>query len=202
MIEADEYDRSFLHGHPHVAIITNVEHDHPDIYPTFESVVEAFTDFAGRVRPDGRLIVNAASPAVPVAAAAQRVRPVVDTPRGRASPAAPRDDPNGGRVDIAAAAARPAASTCSTAPSAWAASACGSRAATTSATRWPWSPPPRRLAWTARPCGPRWPSYRGAERRFQLLGRAAGVTVIDDYAHHPTEIAATLAAARGRRAGA
>jgi UDP-N-acetylmuramate--alanine ligase len=39
--------------------------------------------------------------------------------------------------------------------------------------------------------------FRGVERRFQRLGEARGVSVIDDYAHHPTEIAATLAAARG-----
>jgi UDP-N-acetylenolpyruvoylglucosamine reductase len=43
--------------------------------------------------------------------------------------------------------------------------------------------------------------YRGAARRYQVLGSADGVTVVDDYAHHPTEIAATLAAARGRYAG-
>jgi UDP-N-acetylmuramate--alanine ligase len=40
--------------------------------------------------------------------------------------------------------------------------------------------------------------YRGASRRFELLGEAQGITIIDDYAHHPTEIRATLAAARAR----
>jgi UDP-N-acetylmuramate--alanine ligase len=40
--------------------------------------------------------------------------------------------------------------------------------------------------------------YRGARRRFELKGEAGGVTVIDDYAHHPTEVRSTLAAARGR----
>ena len=39
-------------------------------------------------------------------------------------------------------------------------------------------------------------SFRGVDRRFQLRGQAAGITVIDDYGHHPTEIKATLAAAR------
>ena len=43
--------------------------------------------------------------------------------------------------------------------------------------------------------------FRGAGRRFELVGEAAGVTVYDDYAHHPTEIAATVAAARERTAG-
>ena len=39
-------------------------------------------------------------------------------------------------------------------------------------------------------------NFRGVDRRFQLRGKAAGVSVIDDYGHHPTEIRATLAAAR------
>jgi UDP-N-acetylmuramate--alanine ligase len=43
--------------------------------------------------------------------------------------------------------------------------------------------------------------YRGVGRRFELAGEAAGVTVIDDYAHHPTEVRATLAAARARYPG-
>ena len=43
--------------------------------------------------------------------------------------------------------------------------------------------------------------YGGARRRFELVGEAAGVTVMDDYAHHPTEVAATVAAARERFAG-
>jgi UDP-N-acetylmuramate--alanine ligase len=44
-------------------------------------------------------------------------------------------------------------------------------------------------------------AFRGVGRRFQLLGEAYGVAVVDDYAHHPTEIRATLAAARGRFPG-
>jgi UDP-N-acetylmuramate--alanine ligase len=43
--------------------------------------------------------------------------------------------------------------------------------------------------------------FRGAGRRFELVGEAAGVTVMDDYAHHPTELAATIAAARERFTG-
>ena len=43
--------------------------------------------------------------------------------------------------------------------------------------------------------------YRGVGRRFELVGEAAGVTIIDDYAHHPTEIAATLQAARAAYPG-
>ncbi|HXG41774.1 MAG TPA: cyanophycin synthetase, partial [Dehalococcoidia bacterium] len=43
--------------------------------------------------------------------------------------------------------------------------------------------------------------FRGVHRRFEVLGEARGVTVVDDYAHHPTEVEATLAAARQRFPG-
>jgi UDP-N-acetylmuramate--alanine ligase len=49
--------------------------------------------------------------------------------------------------------------------------------------------------------GPVLARFAGAGRRFQLVGEAAGVTVVDDYAHHPSEIEATVAAARERTAG-
>ena len=53
---------------------------------------------------------------------------------------------------------------------------------------------PANLSWCSRPAQ----SFTGVGRRFDLAGEAAGITVIDDYAHHPTEIAATLQAARER----
>ena len=58
VVEADEYDRSFLRLHPDVAIITAVEPDHLDIYGTFEKLKEAYSDFACLVKADGKLIVN------------------------------------------------------------------------------------------------------------------------------------------------
>ena len=54
--------------------------------------------------------------------------------------------------------------------------------------RWPASTWPRR----PRP----WPSFTGAGRRFELRGERDGIRIVDDYAHHPTELAATIAAAR------
>ena len=50
VVEADEYDRSFLQLTPQVAIVTNLEHDHPDIYPTLGEVQEAFLTFLRQVR--------------------------------------------------------------------------------------------------------------------------------------------------------
>ena len=56
VIEADEYDRMFLGLKPKIGIITNLEHDHPDIYPTAESFREAFVDFIRLLPKDGMLI--------------------------------------------------------------------------------------------------------------------------------------------------
>lgn len=56
VIEADEYDRSFLKLSPDVAIITAMDADHLDIYGTAESMEQAFIDFSKRVRPDGLVI--------------------------------------------------------------------------------------------------------------------------------------------------
>jgi UDP-N-acetylmuramate--alanine ligase len=58
VIEADEYDRSFLQLKPLIAVITSIDPDHMDIYVDYENVVKAYNEFAGRVRPGGYLIVN------------------------------------------------------------------------------------------------------------------------------------------------
>lgn len=58
VVEADEYDRSFLKLIPDIAIITAMDADHLDIYGTAEAVEQAFIDFAGRLRPEGLLIAR------------------------------------------------------------------------------------------------------------------------------------------------
>lgn len=203
--EADEYDRSFLHGHPALAIVTNVEHDHPDIYPTLDEVEAAFAAFAERVRPGGRLIVNAASPgALRVAerARASRADLRVETYYVEGDPAPPagtRPDwlasnlvqtPEGTQfevrhADLSLGSFRlrlPGRHNVGNALAVIAAAAEG-------------------LGVDRAALGEALAAYRGAERRFSLLGRAAGVELVDDYAHHPTEIRATLEAARARFPG-
>ncbi|MGQ0605121.1 MAG: Mur ligase domain-containing protein, partial [Anaerolineales bacterium] len=59
VIEADEYDRMFLGLKPNVAVITNVEHDHPDCYPTLKEMQEAFREFANLLPADGLLVACA-----------------------------------------------------------------------------------------------------------------------------------------------
>ncbi|MEE9216335.1 MAG: Mur ligase family protein, partial [Anaerolineales bacterium] len=61
VIEADEYDRAFLSLHPAIAVVTNVEHDHPDEYQSFEAYKDAFETFVSSVQET--LIVNADDPA-------------------------------------------------------------------------------------------------------------------------------------------
>ncbi|HEY8893817.1 MAG TPA: Mur ligase family protein, partial [Niastella sp.] len=56
VVEADEYDRSFLRLSPNIAVISAMDPDHLDIYGTAEAMEEAFIEFAGKIKPDGLLI--------------------------------------------------------------------------------------------------------------------------------------------------
>lgn len=58
VVEADEYDRSFLHLHPQIAIITSLDSDHLDIYHSHDAIIQAFSNFAGNILPEGALIVK------------------------------------------------------------------------------------------------------------------------------------------------
>ncbi|MFM8592862.1 MAG: UDP-N-acetylmuramate--L-alanine ligase, partial [Chloroflexota bacterium] len=62
VVEADEYDRSFLHLNPEVAVVTNIEYDHPDIYPDLPSYDEAFAAFLSGVRAHGTVVLSADDP--------------------------------------------------------------------------------------------------------------------------------------------
>jgi len=58
VVEADEFDRSFLHLFPQIAVITSVDADHLDIYKNILSLKESFTQFAGQIKPGGNLIIK------------------------------------------------------------------------------------------------------------------------------------------------
>ena len=193
ILEADEYGRAFHHYSPRVAVITNVEPDHLDYYETAEQLEEAFLLYALTLRAGGTLIVGADS------AAALRVAERL---------AADRPD-----VEIAT------AGFCETAD--WHARIVGHDEQTTCCE----IRPPEGESWemqlrvpgafnvanavitlaalSVAGFDPREASralaeFRGVARRFQMHGEAAGVLVLDDYAHHPTEIAATIGALRDR----
>jgi UDP-N-acetylmuramate--alanine ligase len=190
VVEADEYDKAFLSLRPRVAVVNNVEADHLECYGSIEALEDAFVDFAGRAK---RVIVGADDPgadrvALRVGAPVWRVGlgPTADLRiRGvRLEPGGSRAGlalPDGNTIDLQLAVpgmhnVRNAAAALGVLHAMGADVQAGANALR---------------------------EFRGVGRRFERLGDARGVTVVDDYAHHPTEVAATLAGARqafpGRR---
>lgn len=190
--EADESDRSFLRYHPSIAVVSNIEPEHLDHYGgDFSAVVDAYRQFIGQVRPDGTVVACADDAQVMALVREYMGRP--GTPRvvlyGFSAPAAwsareVRPIP-GGSAFITTRAGKPLGEVHLSIPgrhnvsNALAALAVGDRLGV---------PFPAMAAALA--------EFRGAKRRFQILAQAGGITVVDDYAHHPTEIRATLAAAK------
>lgn len=193
VIEADEYDRMFLGLRPYLAVLTNIEHDHPDCYPTPAEYVEAFRQFAGQVQPDGAVLACADDPGA--AALLAELRRQGRPARGYGLHAgadlqAVETVPNseGGFTFDAILDGRPLAQRVGlqipglhNVRNALAVLGAAERLGLP-------------LDQAAAALG----QFRGAGRRFELRGEPGGVILIDDYAHHPTEIRATLDAARVR----
>jgi UDP-N-acetylmuramate--alanine ligase len=196
VIEADEYDRMFLGLRPHLALVTNVEHDHPDCYPTPQDFFQAFVAFVERLEPHGKLLVCSDDPgAERLALLAERM----DYPVRRYGLEQAADyragnldlDAGGYRFELAGAfEPLPASPLILRLPGEHnVRNALGALAAVQELGL------PLDTAVTALQ------DFRGTGRRFELLGEVAGVAIVDDYGHHPTEIQATLAAARLRFPG-
>jgi UDP-N-acetylmuramate--alanine ligase len=192
VIEADEYDHMFLGLNPTVAVITNVEWDHPDCYPTPASFRRAFMQFVDNVDRHG-LVISCRDDA-----GAEQLRaygysrgpdwitygldPAADLQANDLQPVAG----GGSQVELIH----------------WGLPACPltlevpgrhnvlNALAAIAAAVW--------CEVTIADACKHLSDYRGAARRFQLLGEVNGVTIIDDYAHHPSKIRATLGAARDR----
>jgi UDP-N-acetylmuramate--alanine ligase len=186
VVEACEYDRSFLNYSPACAVITNIEEDHLDYYKDIQEIAAAFREFASK--SSGPVIGLAEDPwCGPILAdlkgkaesfsvdgeAHWRARNVAveggkwtfevlkyGRPYGRFQLGVP------GRHNVANALAAAAACT--------------------------WAGVGQEILQLALA------EFSGAERRFQRLGECRGTLVFDDYGHHPTEVAATLKAARER----
>jgi UDP-N-acetylmuramate--alanine ligase len=195
VIEADEYDRMFLGLTPTVAVVTNVEHDHPDIYPTLPEMQEAFRDFVGRLPADGVLVACARDAFARRLAEERRAlgRPAVlyglrreDDYRADSA----QMNNAGGYDFLLARRGETLGLVRNRLPGEH--NVLNSLAALAVADYFGVEFNVARNALA---------EYRGAGRRFEVKGEARGVTVVDDYAHHPTEIRATLAAARRRFAG-
>ena len=185
VVEADEFDRSFLALHPTVAVVTNMEADHLDTYADIDDIRRAFAEFAGRARAIVLCADDAGASTIPLPPTAEIVRygiasndarlvarDIRDTAMGSAFRVVYDGEELGlvelclpGRHNVLNALAAIGAGLLS-----------GVKL--------------EQMREGLARCG-------GADRRFQRLGEVAGVCVVDDYAHHPTEIRATLQAARG-----
>jgi UDP-N-acetylmuramate--alanine ligase len=185
VVEADEYARSFLALRPTIAVITNIEPDHMEVYGTVPVLEDAFIQFAQHAR---RVLVGADDPGALRVARALTV-PVWRVGLGESAElriTETRQDPSGSAARLIMP-DRSAVTVNLKVPGIHnlrnAAMAIGAVAAMGA------DPV---LAATALA------EFGGVGRRFERLGSARGVTVVDDYAHHPSEVAATLAAARQR----
>ncbi len=195
VVEADEYDHMFLGLRPEVIVLTNLEHDHPDIFATPADYEDAFRRFVGLLPENGRLIANADDVGVTRLLANLNLPDVEITTYGLEESAQYsaldlRPNPLGGTdflveydSDILGL-ARLRLPGRHNVSNALAAIIVALDAGVD------FNDIRQALA-----------EFGGVGRRFQIVGELGDVTVIDDYAHHPTEIRATLAAARQRFPG-
>jgi UDP-N-acetylmuramate--alanine ligase len=189
VVEADEYDRSFLALAPTVATITNVEADHLDIYADLDDIRGAFAQFAAPARAIVLCADDPGASSIALSASAVIVRYGISSPDARLVARHLRSE-NGGSVFTAVLDGREEAEIRLGVPGRHnvlnALAALGSGHA---------------IGVSLDAMAPGLAAFGGVERRFQRLGEARGVAVVDDYAHHPTEIRATLAAARAAYPG-
>ena len=194
VIEADEYDRMFIGLKPQIAVITNIEYDHPDIYPSSEDFHKAFQDFVNCITPDGLLILcGDDTGALKLKSMAQKTgistltygirNPNVDYKAGNASP----NPGSGYSFDVLKAYNQPGRTIQLQVPGEY--NVLNALAAVAVADQ---------LGLGLQAAANTLSKFPGTGRRFDEIGEAGGVVVVDDYAHHPTEIRATLAAAKDR----
>ncbi|MCL5946057.1 MAG: UDP-N-acetylmuramate--L-alanine ligase [Planctomycetes bacterium] len=184
--EACEYDRSFLNLHPRLAAVLNVEPDHLDYYHDLRDITQAFGQFIAQVEPGGVIITNGENAACMEAARAARAP--VETYGLTGSPdwLATEIQSDHGKISYTVS---------------YQGRFLGRLALCI---------PGRHnignsmvAAAIARHCEIPWEvivsaieEFSGADRRSELLGQINGITVLDDYAHHPTEIRSTLSGLR------
>ena len=193
VVEADEYDNMFHGLWPQVAVVTSVEFDHPDFFPSHAEMFKSFSTFTGQIKPDGLLVACADDPAALILARNREVlgRAIltygIDNPEAHWRAANLRTSANQRQVfevrrdgDLLGEAVlnQPGRHNILNALAAL---------AVADQQGIPFKDAAAALA-----------TFQGAGRRFDLRGEIGGVAVIDDYAHHPTAIRVTLDAARQR----
>lgn len=191
IVEADEYDRMFMGLCPHIAVITTIEMDHPDMFATLADVRALFEEFAALLSEDGLLICGYDN---------EEARRIAEGRRAQGRPAitygllggdwtAAEVLPNqqGGMDFVACYGGQPLVEVSLLVPGTHNVQNALAALAVADALRLP-------LEQAAAALG----SFSGVGRRFELRGEVQNVAIIDDYAHHPTAIRATLAAVRLR----
>jgi UDP-N-acetylmuramate--alanine ligase len=193
VVEADESDASFLAFSPTVAVVTNVEADHLDHYGSPEAYVAAFDEFLGRIVPGGALVTCLDDPGAAALAARAEERGIRVHRYGRDAAADARlvdfrPDGTGARVALCLQEhgheGREHLLRLAVPGEHMALNALGALLAGVELG----ADVDALLAGLA--------AFDGVRRRFEFRGRAAGVAVYDDYAHHPSKVAAQLRAAR------
>lgn len=185
--EADEYDRSLLQLDPSLAVISSVEPEHLDSYGNLEALVDAYATFAGRAAARDGVLVCAddagareiggavgAFASYGLAAEATYGVSVLER-RGRSQRCALRSESIDFEFELGAPGDH-------NAQNAAAALAVGIML----------GGDPAQMAGALQ-------EFRGVDRRLQLLAESGGLTIVDDYAHHPTEVAASLGSLRHSR---
>ena len=179
--ESDESDGSFLLLKPTIAVITNVEMDHVDRWSSFVELSDAFSSFMASTSPEGSIVVPVGELADTARTTGRRVITFGEGGEVVAEDVAVSQDGctfdlvfNGASAPVKLR-ARGHHNVMNGVAAAAACLAVGLDV-------------PEVATGLA--------SFRGVERRFDIVGQAAGITVVDDYAHHPTEVRATLSAAK------
>ena len=187
VVEADESDGSFMHLDPRVLVITNVEADHLDHYGTLEKVEETFVAFMDKVGPDGVLIVCRDDARLVQLSEGARCHVVTYGHHLEADVRFTGAVPSGlgyrfevglpGGAVVGARTLSPGLHNVSNATAALAVA--------------------HVLGLDCSDAAEALARFEGVKRRFEHVGSIDGITVVDDYAHHPTEVSATLEAASG-----
>jgi UDP-N-acetylmuramate--alanine ligase len=191
VVESDESDGSFLHLDPYVALVTNVEPDHLDHYESFGAIVEAFRAFLAKTDPSGVAVLCADDPTL-VALAGECPARVVTYGRDAAADVhCSRLEQTGRtqRFDVEFPDGRTVSASVGVPGEHMAVNATGVLAAV-------WA-----LGLDVEGAASALATFTGVKRRFEQVGEVVGVCVVDDYAHHPTEVRATLRAARASGVG-
>jgi UDP-N-acetylmuramate--alanine ligase len=191
--EADESDGTFRHYEPDLAVVTNVELDHADYFTSVEHVRAQFVEFTRRIKPGGLLLACADDPGAVLVGRAARDGGARVLWYGASAEADYRISDveiSGGYARFTVHAHGRESRLELGIPGAYNAGNATAAFAVLDQLGIEHSRIPQAIG-----------GYTGARRRMELKGEAAGVRVYDDYMHHPTEIAATLAAFRGLAGG-